>query len=110
LIYDIFIRRFEFIPSWHGSITLHIKNIRGLKELSNVSKHKFKSSNKDVIYQVYKENWGKQMLKHSEGKLCSYSKFKTYFGLEKYFCILKSFEQRRNLLYCALFYQITNTG
>jgi tRNA A37 threonylcarbamoyladenosine synthetase subunit TsaC/SUA5/YrdC len=59
------------ILSWHGSITLHIKNIRGLKELSNVSKHKFKSSNKDVIYQVYKENWGKQMLKHSEGKLCS---------------------------------------
>jgi hypothetical protein len=46
-------------------------NIRGLKELSNVSKHKFKSSYKDVIYQVYKENWGKQMLKHSEGKLCS---------------------------------------
>jgi hypothetical protein len=45
---------------------------------------------------VYKENWGKQMLKHSEGKLCSYSKFKTYFGLEKYLCILKSFEQRRN--------------
>jgi hypothetical protein len=29
------------IPSWHGSITLLIKNIRGLKELSNVSKHKF---------------------------------------------------------------------
>jgi hypothetical protein len=50
-----------------------------------------KSSYKDVIYQVYKENWGKQMLKHSEGKLCSYSKFKTYFGLEKYLCILKSF-------------------
>ena len=67
------------IPSWYGSITLLIKNIRGLKELSNVSKHKFKSSYKDVIYQVYKENWGKQMLKHSEGKLCSYSKFKTYF-------------------------------
>jgi hypothetical protein len=36
------------------------------------------------------------MLKHSEGKLCSYSKFKTYFGLEKYLCILKAFEQRRN--------------
>ena len=84
------------IPSWYGSITLLIKNIRGLKELSNVSKHKFKSSYKDVIYQVYKENWGKQMLKHSEGKLCSYSKFKTYFGLEKYLCILKAFEQRRN--------------
>ena len=62
------------IPSWYGSITLLIKNIRGLKELSNVSKHKFKSSYKDVIYQVYKENWGKQMLKHSEGKLCNYSK------------------------------------
>ena len=28
------------IPSWHGSITLLIKNIRGLKELSNVSNHK----------------------------------------------------------------------
>ena len=26
------------IPSWYGSITLLIKNIRGLKELSNVSK------------------------------------------------------------------------
>jgi hypothetical protein len=36
------------------------------------------------------------MLKHSEGKLCSYSIFKTYFGLEKYLCILQSFEQRRN--------------
>jgi hypothetical protein len=36
------------------------------------------------------------MLKHSEGKLCNYSKFKTNFGLEKYLCILKSFEQRRN--------------
>jgi hypothetical protein len=36
---------FEFkIPSWYGSIRLLIKNIRGLKELSNVSKHKFKSS------------------------------------------------------------------
>jgi hypothetical protein len=35
-------------------------------------------------HQVYKENWGKQMLKHSEGKLCNYSKFKTNFGLEKY--------------------------
>jgi hypothetical protein len=34
---------------------------------------------------ICKENWGKQMLKHSEGKLCSYSKFKTYFGLEKYY-------------------------
>jgi hypothetical protein len=66
------------IPFWYGSITLLIKNIRGLKELSNVSKHKFISSYKDVIYQVYKENWGKQMLKHSEGKLCNYSKFKTY--------------------------------
>jgi hypothetical protein len=33
-----------------------------------VSKHKFETSYKDVIYQVYKENWGKQMLKHSEGK------------------------------------------
>jgi hypothetical protein len=43
----------------------------------------------ELIYQVYKENWGKQMLKHSEGKLCSYSKFKTYFELEKYLCILK---------------------
>ena len=86
------------IPFWYGSITLLIKNIRGLKELSNVSKNKFKSSFKDVIYQVYKENWGKQMLKHSEGKLCSYSIFKTNFGLEKYLCILKSFEQRRNLL------------
>jgi hypothetical protein len=32
----------------------------------------------------------------SKFKLCSYSKFKTYFGLEKYLCILKSFEQRRN--------------
>jgi hypothetical protein len=61
-----------------------------------VSKHKFKSSYKDVIYQVYKENWGKQMLKHSEGKLCNYSKIKRNFGLEKYLCILKSFEQRRN--------------
>ena len=39
-----------------------------------MSKHKFKSSYKDVIYQVYKENLGKQMLKHSEGKLCNYSK------------------------------------
>jgi hypothetical protein len=48
-------------------------------------------------YQVYKENWVKQMLNwHSEGKLCNYSKFKTNFGLEKYLCILKSFEQRRN--------------
>ena len=84
------------IPSQYGSITLLIKNIRGLKELSNVSKHKFKSSYKDVIYHLYKENWGKQMLKHSEGKLCSYSIFKTNFGLEKYLCILKSFEQRRN--------------
>jgi hypothetical protein len=37
------------IPSWYGSIMLLIKNIRGLKELSNVSKHKFKSSYKDVI-------------------------------------------------------------
>ena len=51
------------IPSWYGSITLLIKNIRGLKELSNVSKHKFKSSYKDVIYQVYKENWGKTNVK-----------------------------------------------
>ena len=32
------------IPSWHGSITLLIKNIRGLKELSNVSKHKLKEN------------------------------------------------------------------
>lgn len=61
-----------------------------------MSEHKFKSSYKDVIYQVHKENWEKQMLKHSEGKLCNYSKFKTNFGLEKYLCILKSFEQRRN--------------
>ena len=81
--YEESIKLFEIkILSWYGSITLLIKNIRGLKELSNVSKHKFKSSCKDVIYQVYKENWGKQMLKQSEGKLC-YSKFKTYFGLEK---------------------------
>ena len=29
-------------------------------------------------------------------KLCNYSKFKTNFGPEKYLCILKSFEQRRN--------------
>jgi hypothetical protein len=56
----------SLIPSWYGSITLLFKNIRGLKKLPiNVSKHKFKSSYKDVIYQVYKENWGKQMLKHS---------------------------------------------
>jgi hypothetical protein len=58
------------IPSWYGSITLLFKNIRGLKKLPiNVSKHKFKSSYKAVIYQVYKENWGKQMLKHSEGNM-----------------------------------------
>jgi hypothetical protein len=31
------------IPFWYGSITLIIKNIRGLKELSNVSKNKFKN-------------------------------------------------------------------
>jgi hypothetical protein len=47
------------------TITLLIKNIRGLKELSNVSKHRFKSSYKDVIYQVYKENWGIILLKIS---------------------------------------------
>jgi hypothetical protein len=32
------------------------------------------------------------VIKHPEGKLCNYSKFKTNFGLEKYWCILNSFE------------------
>jgi hypothetical protein len=61
-----------------------------------VSKHKFKSSYKDVIYQVYKENWGKQMLKHSEGKLCSYSKFKTYFGQLQILARISSFSLLRS--------------
>jgi hypothetical protein len=33
---------------------------------------------------------------HIQKVNCNYSKFKTNFGLEKYLCILKSFEQRRN--------------
>jgi hypothetical protein len=42
------------IPSWYGSITLLIKNIRGLKELSNVSKHKFKFITGHVEHDIRK--------------------------------------------------------
>ena len=84
------------IPSWYGSITLLIKNIRGLKELSNVSKHKFKYSDKDVIYQVYKENWGKQILNIQKVNYVATANSKHTLDLKKYLCILKSFEQRRN--------------
>ena len=37
------------------------------------------------------------MVRHSEGKLCTYSTFKCNFGLEKYLFLLNNFEQRRNL-------------
>lgn len=45
----------------------------------------------------YKDMWDKQKSEYSEGKLCTYTKFKFNFGLEKYLILLKNFEQRRRL-------------
>ena len=45
----------------------------------------------------YKNIWHKQLLEQSSGKLCTYIKFKSNFGLENYLTMMKSFEQRRRL-------------
>ena len=83
------------IPSWYGSVMFLQKKMPLLKELCNVSKHKFKFTYKKIIFKYYEENW-KRQLDRQEGKLCSYSKIKTSFGLENYLMLMKSFEQRRN--------------
>ncbi len=84
------------VPSWYGSIDFLLDKMPDLRNLLNVSKYKFKFQYKKIIFDYYEKSWQKLRNNNSEGKLCSYSKFKSKFCLENYLTIIKSFEQRRN--------------
>ena len=49
------------------------------------------------LLHYYKDIWEKQLKEQSNGKLCTYIKFKFSFGFEKYLTLIKNFEQRRRL-------------
>ena len=55
-----------------------------------------KITNKTLLEFFLKE-WKQRLHQVSDGKLCTYSTFKTNFGLEKYLLIIKNFEQRCRL-------------
>ena len=84
------------IPSWYGCVTVLSKAISGMNQLSTTSKFKFKTMYKKLVFQYYEKCWQQQMNKNKDGKLTSYVKFKTHFGLEKYLSLLRSPEHRKN--------------
>ena len=84
------------IPSWYGCITVLSKAISGMNQLPKLSAFKFKTIYKKLIFQFYEKCWQHQMDENKDGKLTSYVKFKTNFGIEKYLSLLKSPEHRKN--------------
>ena len=84
------------IPSWYGSLNYLQKKINGVDSLTFASNFRFKILIKKFLYEHYEIQWRNQMHNCADGKLCSYSTFKTHFGLERYLTILQPPEQRRN--------------
>lgn len=84
------------IQSWYGSIAFVLRHISGINNLKKVSPYKFTDMYKKHLNQYYIENWLHELKNSSEGKLCSYVKFKCNFGLEPYLMLLRSPEHRKN--------------
>lgn len=85
------------VASWYGSINTILKCIQNISCLKSSSPYTFRRLSKKYLMLHYKNIWHKQLLEHSSGKLCTYIKFKSNFGLENYLTMMKSFEQRRRL-------------
>lgn len=86
-------------PSWYGSVNLILDFIPDIKDISKTSKSiaNFKINMKKTLKSKFLEEWHKEKVKNSDGKLRTYVEYKTNFGKESYLSILSSFEQRRAL-------------
>ena len=84
------------VPSWYGCMSVIIQKVPGIKDLAHVKQFKFKHSLKRIFRSHYEDIWHSQLPKQSTGKLSSYVKFKSNFGLEKYLLKL-NFNSRRSL-------------
>ena len=79
-----------------GCMSVILQKVPGIKDLAHVKQFKFKHSLKRIFRSHYEDIWHSQLPKQSTGKLSSYVKFKSNFGLEKYLLKL-NFNSRRSL-------------
>lgn len=81
--------------SWYGSLQQILLNIPEFLNINNtnISKH----SLKQTLKEAYLKLWKNQLTKCSDGKLRTYTKFKTNQGFEKYLSLVSNFELRRSL-------------
>ena len=77
--------------SWYSSVKIVIKKISASLNLND------NKITKKVLIEYFTKEWKKNLIKVSEGKLCTYVKFKTNFGFEKYLSVIKNFQQRQQL-------------
>ena len=84
-------------PSWYGSITFLKSKVVGLDKIKSPSLSSYAQSCKRVLKEHFLKSWDSDKLSHCEGKLSTYTTFKTNFGFENYLKILPYFEDRRRL-------------
>ena len=77
--------------SWYSSIKFIVQKIN-----TSLNIHVDNITNKFLVEFFIKE-WKQSLDKHSDGRLCTYVSFKTNFGIEKYFSIVKNFNHRSAL-------------
>ena len=82
-------------PSWYGSLKQLLQNVPQMKDL-NITKFS-REAVKKAVKDAYLISWKNQLASSSDGKLRTYTKFKTVQGFEKYLTLISSFELRRSV-------------
>ena len=84
-------------PSWYGSIKYLLKSINLPFDKVKTGTYGFKKMLDKHIYSQYLDMWKRKLSDNSQGKLRTYTLFKTNFGLEKYLNTVKNFDQRKHI-------------
>ena len=86
-------------PSWYGSIDSLSNNLSEVKQIctQGLGIQAIKNKLKSILRSHYIILWRKEYQNNVDGKLRTFIKFKTCFGLENYLSILKTPQQRKFL-------------
>ena len=86
------------IPSWYGAIQYILDTFPSMKALALSSKNQnqFKYKIKKCLRSIYLDSWRSTLLSNLDGKLRTYTKFKSNFQRECYLSILTNVTQRKN--------------
>ena len=84
-------------PSWYDSVTFLKSKVVGLDKIKSPSLSPYAQSCKRVMKEHFLKSWDSNELSNCEGKLSTYTTFKTNFGFENYLKTLPYFEDSRRL-------------